>query len=165
MDFSTGAILTGLAVIVGAVMTLAFNLEKRGETINGVTCFFLIIAAIPFWLFICYSIYFLVGAALKEFGQPLNPFPINILWPTQLLPFAPLVASLFCWWQTMLALPYWSRPSDLTEEELAARQEWFLRRSKKSIARWFMAYFVLFVLVQAFHRIPCLKSLAWPSAL
>ncbi len=165
MDFSTGAILTGWAVIVGGGMTLAFNLEKRGGTINGVTCFLLIGAAIPFWLFICYSIYFLIGAALKEFGQPLNPFPINILWPRSLLPFAPLVVAVFCWWQTLLALPYWVRPKDLSEDELNERRQWFLKRVKKSNQRWCIAYFLLWVIVQAFYRVPCLANIQWPSAL
>lgn len=165
MDFSTGAILTGLTVVVGGVLALAYKLEKQGGTIKGLTCALLIVAALPFWLFVCYSIYFLIGATLKEFGQPLNPFPINILWPTAILPFAPLAASLFCWWHTALVLPYWVMPDDLTESQLAERQRLFLGRAKKSVRRWFVAYIALLVAVQASHRIPFLQNVAWPGAL
>lgn len=165
MEFSIGAISSGLAVLVGGVITLAYKLETRGGTINGLTCALLIIAALPFWLFVCYAIYFLVGASLKEFGQPLNPFPINILWPPALLPFAPLAAALFCWWHTALVLPYWVRPNNLTEDELNAWQDWFVTRTKKSVRSWFVVYLVLLFVVQVFHRVPCLRDLSWPEVL
>ena len=165
MDFSTGAILSGLVVVTGGVITLAYKLETRGGTINGLTCALLIGAAIPFWLFVFYSIYFLVGASLKEFEQPLNPFPINILWPTSLLPFAPLAAAVFCCWHTALLLPYWVRPCDTPNAELDARRQWFMARIKKSIKWWGLAYIALLVIVQLFHRVPSLASITWPDAL
>ena len=165
MDLSIETLLTCLTGVVCGVMALAHHLEKRGQTINGLTCALLIGVAFPFWLVVFYSIYFLVGYALQMFGQSLNPFPINILWPRSLLPFAPLVVAVFCWWQTLLALPYWVRSKDLSEDELNERRQWFLKRVKKSSQRWIIAYFLLWVIVQAFHRVPCLANIQWPSAL
>ncbi len=56
MDLSIETILTCLTGVVCGVMALAHHLEKRGQTINGLTCALLIGVAFPFWLVVFYSI-------------------------------------------------------------------------------------------------------------
>lgn len=153
MDLSNVEILTALSATLGAVMTVSYQVEKKGG-IGGLTCLLLSFAALIAWLIVFYSIYLLVGNTLEYFGQPKAPYLIRLFWPEDLLPYAPLLLSVFAWWHTNLILPYWVRRGDETEEELADRLRWHMERIRRSLLAWFIGYLIILLAVQAVYRCP-----------
>lgn len=162
---SIGAILTAFTVALGAILQVITRLQNKDGRLDGLTCGLLAVGAIPFWLAIVYSVYFLTGLCLKAFDQPLNPTWLTIIWPTALLPFAPIVFATFMWWHSYLVLLAFVRPKDLSTEDLEAHYAWHRRRIFKSIIIWGIGYLLILILIQLFNRVPCLANLPWPAPL
>lgn len=153
MDPSDVKILTALGATLGAVMTVSYNIKTKGG-ISGLTCLLLSFGALVAWLIVFYSIYLLVGNTLEYFGQPKAPYLIRLFWPEALLPYAPLLLSIFAWWHTILILPYWVRRGDETEEELFDKLQWHMGRIRYSLWAWFIGYVIVLLAIQTIYRCP-----------
>lgn len=164
MDFSPKEILATLTAVLGSVMAVAYQVEKKNG-INGLTCLLLCAGMGVFWLIVFYSIYFLVGSSLEMFGQPRAPYLIRVLWPEALLPYAPLVASLFAWSVTTRVLPYWIRHENETEEERHERLTFFVNQARRHAIFLGKLYILVWLLVQFAYRCPLAQMIPLPTPL
>lgn len=160
-----GSILSTLAALLGAVVTLFYYLEKQGGRLSGLGCGLLIAAAIPFWLILSFSIYLLAGEVLATFGLPRAPYLVRVLWPEALLPYAPFLVAAFGWWHTALLLPYFVYPEGTKEEELRERRAWFRAAFGRSFRWWCLGYLALWAVVQIVCRVPFFRSIPLPEPL
>ena len=164
MDFSTAEILTILGTILGSMILVANHVEKKkAEGIGGLTCFVLSAAFFVFWLILFYSVYLLIGNSLALFGQERAPYLIRVLWPTELLPYAPFFATAFAWWETTLFLIYWVYPKDETEQERRKRLDWYVQLMRRSTRKWMQAYFLIWAIVQIYYRTSWLSWIPLPD--
>lgn len=116
------AILTALGVAFGGVMTAAYQLEKK-DSINMLTCGFLMAGTLVFWLIFWVCVYVLIGDFMARFGVTEMPLLMRLLWPREYWPYAPIAMTFFTWVMTALGLMCWVRIDDEPEEERKNRIE------------------------------------------
>lgn len=165
MNFSVGAILSALTACMVVTMTAAYQLSKNKEKQDGLIYSLLLLGLAAFWLVLFYSIYFLFAITTQYLELPKVPYFMRVLWPSALLPYAPLLAATFAWWHSFLQAIYWLTVPDLDEPDRDEFRRWHLKNLKKSICIWSAIYVALFVAVQIWYRVPYFSTISLPAPL
>lgn len=165
MSFSLGTILSALTVCMVITMTAAYQLAKKRARVDGLIYSLILLGLGVFWVILSYSLYFLVAITTQYFDQPKVPYLMQVLWPSALLPYAPLLLALFGWWHSFLQAIYWIHVEGASEEERVRFRKWHNEKMMSSIRKWGIAYLVLFVAVQVWYRVPYFSTIPLPVPL
>lgn len=131
MDLPLGSIFTALTACMTILLTAAYQIYKKDSKNKGFVSCLLLLGLATFWLILFYSIYFLLAISMKMFDQPIAPSLIRMLWPSSLLPYAPLYLAAFSWWHSYLMTLYWLFDDYETNEERESYREFHFNMLKK----------------------------------
>ncbi len=154
MDLPLGSIFTALTACMTILLTAAYQIYKKDSKNKGFVSCLLLLGLATFWLILFYSIYFLLAISMKMFDQPIAPSLIRMLWPSSLLPYAPLYLAAFSWWHSYLMTLYWLFDDYETNEERESYREFHFNMLKKSLKCWVTVSFIIFLVVQLYYRCP-----------
>lgn len=146
-------------------ITAAYQLAKKKRQIDGVIHLLLLLGLGAFWVVLSYSLYFLVAYSMQFFDQPKAPYFVRILWPSALLPYAPLFFALFAWWHSFMLAIYWFTADDVPEKEQRGFREWHQKRLRRSLFWWSAIYLLILIAIQIWYRLPFFSTIALPSPL
>lgn len=150
---------------LGTMIGIAYHMEKKNEGIGGLTCTILSVTFLVLWLIVFTSIYLLIGHCLELFGLSRAPYLVRVFWPEALLPYAPFVLTFYSWVETTILLFYFVRHDGETDEERADRFRWHVGQMRKFHNRFWIALFVVWVLVQVYYRTTWLSWIPVPAPL